>query len=62
MLGIHIIGAATEILAEAAAVLNLEAPSTTDDMVHAHPTVGKRWGCIRERAGIADKRVVTGDS
>src|SRR5439155_3028576 len=41
VLGIHIIGPlATEILAEAAAVLNLE--GTIDDMmnmIHAHPTV-----------------------
>jgi dihydrolipoyl dehydrogenase len=46
VLGIHIIGPlATEILAEAAAVLNLE--GTIDDlmnMVHAHPTVWEAMG------------------
>ena len=46
VLGIHIIGPlATEILAEAAAVLNLE--GTIDDMmnmVHAHPTVWEGMG------------------
>lgn len=46
VLGIHIIGPlATEILAEAAAVLNLE--GTIDDMmnmVHAHPTVWEGLG------------------
>lgn len=46
ILGIHIIGPlATEILAEAAAVLNLE--GTIDDMmnmVHAHPTVWEGLG------------------
>ena len=46
VLGIHIIGPlATEILAEAAAVLNLE--GTIDDMmnmVHAHPTVWESMG------------------
>jgi len=45
VLGIHIIGPlATELLAEAATVLNLE--GTIDDMMnmmHAHPTCGKRW-------------------
>jgi dihydrolipoamide dehydrogenase len=45
-LGVHIIGPlATEILAEAAAVLNLE--GTIDDlmnMVHAHPTVWEAMG------------------
>jgi len=48
VLGIHIIGPlATEILAEAAAVLNLE--GTIDDlmnMVHAHPTV---WEAMATR-------------
>jgi dihydrolipoamide dehydrogenase len=46
VLGIHIIGPlATEILAEAAAVLNLE--GTIDDMmnmIHAHPTVWEAMG------------------
>jgi dihydrolipoamide dehydrogenase len=46
VLGVHIIGPlATEILAEAAAVLNLE--GTIDDlmnMVHAHPTVWEAMG------------------
>ena len=46
ILGIHIIGPlATEILAEAAAVLNLE--GTIDDMmnmIHAHPTVWEAMG------------------
>jgi len=46
VLGVHIIGPlATEILAEAAAVLNLE--GTIDDMmnmVHAHPTVWEGMG------------------
>lgn len=46
VLGIHIIGPlATEILAEAAAVLNLE--GTVDDMMnmmHAHPTVWEAMG------------------
>jgi dihydrolipoamide dehydrogenase len=46
VLGIHIIGPlATEILAEAAAVLNLE--GTIDDMmhmIHAHPTVWEGMG------------------
>lgn len=46
VLGIHIIGPlATEILAEAAAVLNLE--GTIDDMmhmIHAHPTVWEAFG------------------
>ncbi len=46
VLGIHIVGPlATEILAEAAAVLNLE--GTIDDMmtmVHAHPTVWEAMG------------------
>jgi len=46
VLGIHIIGPlATEILAEAAAVLNLE--GTIDDMmnmIHAHPTVWESLG------------------
>jgi dihydrolipoamide dehydrogenase len=46
VLGIHIIGPlATEILAEAATVLNLE--GTIDDMmhmVHAHPTVWEAMG------------------
>ena len=46
VLGIHIIGPlATEILSEAAAVLNLE--GTIDDlmnMVHAHPTVWEAMG------------------
>ena len=46
VLGIHIIGPlATEILAEAAAVLHLE--GTTDDMmnmIHAHPTVWEGMG------------------
>jgi dihydrolipoamide dehydrogenase len=46
VLGIHIIGPlATEILAEAATVLNLE--GTIDDMmnmVHAHPTVWEGMG------------------
>jgi dihydrolipoamide dehydrogenase len=46
VLGIHVIGPlATEILAEAAAVLNLE--GTIDDMmhtIHAHPTVWEAFG------------------
>ena len=46
VLGIHIIGPlATEILAEAATVLNLE--GTIDDMmnmIHAHPTVWEAMG------------------
>ncbi len=46
VLGIHIIGPlATEVLAEAAAVLNLE--GTIDDMmnmIHAHPTVWEAMG------------------
>jgi dihydrolipoamide dehydrogenase len=46
VLGVHIIGPlATEILAEAAAVLNLE--GTIDDMmhtIHAHPTVWEAMG------------------
>jgi dihydrolipoamide dehydrogenase len=46
VLGIHIIGPlATEILSEAAAVLNLE--GTIDDMmnmIHAHPTVWEAMG------------------
>ena len=46
ILGIHIIGPlATEILAEAAAVLHLE--GTIDDMmnmIHAHPTVWEAMG------------------
>ena len=46
VLGIHIVGPlATEILAEAAAVLNLE--GTIDDMmnmIHAHPTVWEAMG------------------
>jgi len=54
VLGIHIIGPlATEILAEAAAVLNLE--GTIDDMmnmVHAHPTVWKRWGTHLQACGV----------
>jgi len=64
VLGIHIIGPlATEILAEAAATLNLE--GTIDDMmnmIHAHPTVWEGMGdafCVGER--VADKRIVPGE-